>query len=187
MNTGLITDNKGVMWVKFIVAFIVCIAIRLVPPPFRAPNVEPVLATMMPFAKSGGALVGFLFASLSMVMFDVVSGHLGQWTLVTALTYGFVGALAPVVLTRLSGVRGYVSYAVVGTLVFDGVTGVLMGPLLFSQPLAEAFFGQIPFTMMHLVGNMAFALTLSPLIEVWIVKNEALNTLPRFSSLVTRG
>lgn len=180
-------QKNGVSWVKFMVAFIVCIAIRLVPPPFRAPNVEPVLATMMPFAKNGGALIGFLFAALSMVAFDVISGHLGQWTLVTAVTYGFVGALAPLVLRRLSGPRGYVTYAVVGTLVFDGITGVLMGPLLFSQPLAEAFFGQIPFTMMHLVGNMAFALTLSPLIEVWIIGNEALGRIHHPVSLVTRG
>lgn len=177
----------GVFWVKFLIAFVVCIAIRFIPPPFRAPNVEPVLTTMMPFAKSGGALVGFLFASLSMVVFDVVSGNLGQWTLVTAVTYGFVGALAPTFLSRLPGVRGYVSFAVVGTLIFDAVTGVIFGPLLFSQPLAQAFFGQIPFTMMHLVGNMAFALTLSPIIEVWVVKNEALDSFFSKRNLVARN
>lgn len=187
MNKVASMDRGVAFWVKFLVAFVVCIAIRLVPPPFRAPNVEPVLATMMPFAKSGGALIGFLFAALSMVAFDIISGHLGQWTLITALTYGFVGALAPTFLSKLSGVRGYVSYAVVGTLIFDGITGVIAGPLLFGQPLAQAFFGQIPFTMMHLVGNMAFALTLSPIVEIWVVKNEALETFFSKNTLAVRN
>lgn len=187
MNTANFSNNKGLSWVKFSIAFIVCIAIRLIPPPFRAPNVEPILATVMPFAKNGGAAVGFVFAFFSMVIFDVVSGHVGQWTLVTAVTYGALGAFAPFFFKKLSGVRGYVSYAVVATLVFDGITGVIAGPLLMGQSFAVAFSGQIPFTLMHLVGNMTFALTLSPLIETWIVKNEALDTLPKFSALVTRG
>lgn len=172
MNTSHV---QGVSWLKAGLVFVVCVAIRLVPPPFRAPNVEPVMASMMPLAKQGGALLGFLFAALSMVLFDVISGSLGSWTIVTALTYGCIGALAPLVLSHISGVRGYVSFAVLGTLVFDGITGVLMGPLLFGGSYIQAFYGQIPFTMMHLVGNMAFAMTLSPLIEVWIIKNTLLD------------
>ena len=160
---------KNLSFVKISIAFIVCIAVRLLPPPFRAPNVEPLMATVMPFSKHSGALVGFVFAALSMVVFDIVSGHLGLWTLGTALTYGLVGAGAPAFFKYFSGVRGYVSYAVVATLAFDLVTGVIMGPVLFGQSFAVALAGQIPFTFMHLAGNMAFALTISPLIETWIL------------------
>lgn len=158
---------------KFALALVVCLAVRLVPPPFRAPNVEPIMATMMPFARTSGALAGFLFAFLSMILLDVVQGRVGSWTLVTAATYGALGACAPLFFKSISGVRGYVSYAVLATLVFDGVTGVLMGPLLFGQSFAIAFAGQVPFTVMHLVGNMAFALTLSPILELWLVRHEA--------------
>lgn len=186
MNTVNTTQN-GVSWVKFLIAFVACILFRLIPPPFRAPNVEPILSTVMPFAKNGGALVGFLFAALSMVVFDFVSGYVGAWTIVTALTYGLIGAAAPYALTKIQGVRGYVSYAVFATLVFDGITGVLMGPLLTGQSFAVALAGQIPFTAMHLVGNMTFALTLSPLIEVWIVKNEALNNFFARTPVALRG
>ena len=151
------------------IATAVCLAIRLLPPPFRAPNVEPIMATMMPFAKAKGALAGALFAFISMVLLDLVQGRVGMWTLVTAVTYGVLGACAPLYFARLSGVRGYVSYAVLATLVFDGVTGVLMGPLLFGQTFTSAFVGQIPFTVLHLLGNMALALTISSVIEVWLV------------------
>lgn len=154
--------------IQFIVAFVVCLAIRLIPPPFRAPNVEPIMATMMPFARQYGVFVGFIFAFLSMVALDLVVGRVGIWTLVTALTYGMLGALAPTFLQRFSGRRGYVSYAIVATLVFDGITGVAMGPLFFGQSFAVAFVGQIPFTIMHVLGNVVFALTLSPFIEAWL-------------------
>lgn len=150
------------------IATAVCLAIRLLPPPFRAPNVEPIMATMMPFSRTQGALVGALFASVSMVLLDVVVGRVGVWTVVTAVTYGVLGACAPLFFKYLSGVRGYVSYAVLATLVFDGITGVLMGPVLFGGTFASAFVGQIPFTVMHLVGNMALALTISPIVEAWL-------------------
>ena len=166
--------SNSISWAKLSIAFVVCIAIRLLPPPFRAPNVEPLFATMMPFAKHGGALLGFAFTFVSMVLFDVVSGHVGQWTLLTAVTYGLVGAVAPAFFKYIPGVRGYVSYAFLGTIFFDVVTGVIGGPLLFGQPFAVALAGQIPFTMMHLVGNMTFALTLSPILELWVVKSAAL-------------
>lgn len=161
--------SQNIPFIKLSIAFIACITIRLLPPPFRAPNVEPLMATVMPFAKHSGALVGFVFAALSMAIFDVISGHLGLWTIGTALAYGLVGAGAPAFFKYFSGVRGYVSYAVVATLAFDFLTGVIMGPALFGQSFMAALVGQIPFTFMHLAGNMAFALTISPLIETWIL------------------
>lgn len=163
--------NPFEVWIKFVVAFIACLVIRLVPVPFRAPNVEPIMATMMPFARSLGAGAGFFFAFFSMIALDVVMVSVGQWTLVTAVTYGLIGAFAPVFFKHISGVRGYVAYAVLGTLVFDCITGVFMGPLLFGQSFTTAFVGQIPFTAMHLAGNITFALTISPILEKWIVGN----------------
>ena len=47
-------------WLKFILGFIACLLIRLIP--FRPPNVEPILAMQMPFSRAYGALASFLFA-----------------------------------------------------------------------------------------------------------------------------
>ena len=32
--------------------------------------------------------------------------------------------------------------------------------------------GQIPFTVLHLLGNVSFAIVLSPAIEKWLVKED---------------
>lgn len=56
----------------------------------------------------------------------------------------------------------FVLISIAGTLFFDLITGVLMGPLLYDQARLEAFLGQIPFTLRHLFGNIAFAAALAP-------------------------
>lgn len=159
-------------WFKYIVGFIICMIIRLIP--FRPPNIEPILATQMPFSKNYGALAGFLFAFLSIILFDVITMKIGLWTLLTALIYGVLGIWAFFFFknnkkeSRLS----YVYFAVIGTLFFDIITGVLAGPVFFGQNFTEAIIGQIPFTILHLVGNISFAFFLSPLIYKYVIENE---------------
>ena len=101
---GLEEDKKGSYkrnWPKFIVGFIVCMLVRLIP--FRPPNIEPVLATQMPFSKAYGAWAGFLFAFLNIVLYDLVTGKLGVWTLLTAGTYGVLGLWAVFYFKNKSG------------------------------------------------------------------------------------
>ena len=155
-------------WVKFIIGWFICLGFRFLP--FRPPNFEMNLATQMPFAKSFGPLAGALFGALSMFFFDATTGRLGQWTVLTAVSYGLIGAVAPFALRKMD----YLSFAVVGTIAYDAMTGLTMGPLMFHQPLMEALVGQIPFTAMHLLGNVMFALVLSPVIERWVAKNPKL-------------
>ena len=76
-------------WPKFILGWVICFIIRLAP--FRPPNVEPVLATTMPFSKGFGPEAGFLFGFLSIVLFDLMTQKIGVWTLVTAVIYGLLG------------------------------------------------------------------------------------------------
>ena len=174
---GLEEDKKGSYkrnWPKFIVGFIVCMLVRLIP--FRPPNIEPVLATQMPFSKAYGAWAGFLFAFLNIVLYDLVTGKLGVWTLLTAGTYGVLGLWAVFYFKNKSGAFSYAKFAFMGTLFFDAVTGLLIGPLFFGQSFYEAFIGQIPFTGLHLLGNVLFAVTLSPALYSYIIKNEKLET-----------
>lgn len=153
-------------WIKYTITFISVMAIRLVP--FRAPNVEPIMTVIMPFGKVYGGLMSFAFGFLSIVLFDSVTSGLGIWTLVTALAYGALGLGASYFFKNRSGWKNYALYAVVATIFYDAITGLTIGPLFFHQSFIVSLVGQIPFTALHLLGNVSFAIVLSPVIEKWV-------------------
>lgn len=155
-------------WIKYTITFISVMAVRLVP--FRAPNVEPVMTAIMPFGKVYGGIASFMFGFFSIVIYDSVTSGLGIWTLVTALAYGGLGLGAQYFFKNRSGWKNYAIYAAVATIVYDAVTGLTVGPIYFHQSFVVSLVGQIPFTMMHLLGNVSFAIVLSPVIEKWAAK-----------------
>ena len=158
-------------WPKYIVGFLLCLLIRLIPG--RPPNIEPIFATIMPFSKRLGAWAGFLFGALSIALFDVLTGTIGMWTWITAAAYGLLGLGAHYYLSNKKGKTvDYVVYAIIGTIAYDIVTGLSIGPLFYDQPFMEALKGQIPFTINHLIGNVGMAFVLTPLVDVWIVSNK---------------
>ncbi len=162
-------------WFKYSIGFVICLLIRLIP--FRPPNVEPILATQMPFSQAYGPWAGFTFAFMSIVLYDIITGTSGVWTLVVASTYGVLGLSAAWYFKKPKITRwNYVWFAFLGTIFFDAVTGLSIGPLFFGQSFSEAFFGQIPFTVWHLVGNMGFAFILSPALYSFVIKNEKLDS-----------
>ena len=116
---------------KYITGWILVFLIRLIP--FRAPNIEPVMATIMPFSKRYGAIGAFLFGALSIGIFDLATGKVGQWTLITAAAYGIVGVGSALYFrSRVSSRKNYVIYAIVGTIFYDATTGLSIGPLFFD-------------------------------------------------------
>lgn len=156
--------------VKFIIGWAVVFAVRLIP--FRPPNVEPVLTTLMPFAKRYGWFGAFAFGFLSIVIYDAVTGLLGIWTVITGVAYGFVGIGAAVFFQRREATTtNFLGYAIIGTIAYDALTGLTVGPIAFGQPFIEALVGQIPFTILHLLGNVIFAVMVSPAIYRWVVAN----------------
>jgi len=164
-------------YLKFIIGFIVCILIRLIP--FRPPSIEPILATQMPFAKAYGRVTGFFFGFFSIVFYDIITHTLGIWTLVTASTYGVLGLWANYFFQkRKASTFNFVIFAIFGTLFFDVITGLSIGPLFFNQSFMEALVGQIPFTGLHLLGNISFAVVLSPALYRFVVENKRLETTP---------
>ena len=172
-------ENYKKNWFKYIVGFIACLLIRLIP--FRPPNIEPILATQMPFAKAYGKYAGFAFAFLSIVIFDIFTSGIGMWTFITAFAYGLLGFWASVYFkNRKNNSWNYAKFAIMGTLAFDIVTGLSVGPLFFPQLFMEALIGQITFTALHLLGNVSFAIVLSPLIYRFVIENKKLES----SSLV---
>jgi len=140
--------------------------------PFRAPNVEPIMTTIMPLSKIYGGFSAFIFSFLSIALFDSVTSGFGIWTLVTAFAYGFMGLGASYYFKNRSGWKSYATYALIATIAYDAVTGLTIGPLFFHQSFMVSLIGQIPFTIMHLLGNVSFAIVLSPLIERLLAKEE---------------
>lgn len=163
-------------WFKFVLGFMFCMLIRLIP--FRPPNVEPILATNMPFSKVYGSVAGFFFAFLSILLFDILTGHYGVWSYLTAGAYGVLGFWAFYFFKNKEASRkNYVLFAIIGTLFFDIVTGLSIGPLFFGQSFMNALVGQIPFTMWHLLGNISFAFVLSPIIHTYMLENSRLENV----------
>ncbi len=154
---------------KTFTIFLGCLVFRLIP--LRAPNVEPIMASLMPVSRKFGALFGFLFGFLSIFVYDAVT-HFGSWTWITGITYGLLGTASYFYFKkRESSISDFALFAFFATIVYDAITGVLFAPL-FGQSMWNAFILQIPFTALHLAGNIGFALTLSPLINKWLLSEE---------------
>lgn len=153
------TNNKN--WAKYILGFSICLFVRFIP--FRAPNIEPILATQMPIAKSFGKFPAFFFGAFSIFLYDALTSSIGIWTLFTALTYGIIGLWASYYLKNKNNSSvSYIKFAIFGTLFYDAITGLIIGPAFFHQPFVLAIIGQVPFTLWHLLGNIIFAMILSP-------------------------
>ncbi|OGF69929.1 hypothetical protein A3H65_02710 [Candidatus Giovannonibacteria bacterium RIFCSPLOWO2_02_FULL_45_14] len=159
-------------WPKFILGWVISFLIRLVP--FRPPNVEPILGIQMPFSKAYGYAPAFLFAFSNIVLFDLLVNKFGEWTLITALAYGFLGIWGVKYFqNRKNSSLNYLRFSVMATLAYDAVTGLSIGPIFFNQPLMAAAIGQIPFTLLHLLGNCSFAVLASPLIYRYAVSKRS--------------
>ncbi|MDR3519651.1 MAG: hypothetical protein P4L63_02065 [Candidatus Pacebacteria bacterium] len=169
MQTSKQTIKKS--YFKFVISLVLCLLVRLIP--FRAPNIEPIMATTMPMGRVYGAMGGFSFAVLSILLFDLVTHTLGLQTFFTAGAYGIIGLCSALYFAKDKGNRwGYVRFAIFGTLFFDAVTGLMVGPMMFHQPFMNALIGQIPFTALHLIGNVAFAIVLSPAVYNFLVRKK---------------
>ena len=167
MNTTITTG-----WLKFVIGWTAVFLFRLIP--FRPPNFEPMLATIMPFSKRYGVVGSFLFGFLGIVLYDAVTSGWGIWTLVTSVCYGLLGVGAYFFFkNREATATHFVMFGVPSTVLYDAVT-MMIGPLFNGQSFAAALIGQIPFTVMHLLGTIVFATLLSPALYRWVVQNDVL-------------
>lgn len=174
------TNNKNYLKISLVLFF--CLFMRLLP--FRAPNVEPVLAATMPISKAHGAFLGFSFAIFSILLYDLITGTLGVQTLFTLSAYGVLGLWSASYFKKHKVDKwGYAGFAVMGTLFYDAVTGLTVGPIFFHQSFFQTFIGQIPFTALHLTGNIILAFTLSPFIYNFVIKRKRAEKVSLISTL----
>jgi uncharacterized membrane protein len=158
---------------KVLLVWTAVLLFRLIP--WRAPNVEPMLAAVMPFSKRYGILVSFGFGFLGIVLYDALTSGWGEWTWITAAAYGLLGLAAHWYFRSREATRmNFVTFSVIGTIAYDVVTGLTIGPLFHGQSFALALSGQIPFTLLHLIGAILFAAVASPLIYRYIVMQDTL-------------
>jgi hypothetical protein len=112
----------------------------------------------------------FLLGGFLYVLVDIVTGMVGVWTLMCFLAWGGVGLLFN--RFKPSGnVLNFLGMGFLGTIVFDLLTGVIGGPLLFPMSFYDAFLGQIPFTISHLIGNLAIVGIFAPAVYAYIAVN----------------
>ena len=177
--------NTKKNWLKYAVVFIASLLFRLIP--FRAPNIEIILATQMPFSKIYGRIASFSFGFFGIIFYDILTKTLGMWTLITASAYGFLGLWAYFYFKNKNNSSwNYIKFAIMGTLFFDTITGFSVGPLIFHQTFMNALVGQIPFTLLHLLGNVSFAFILSPGIYNFAVQKKKKERLTSINTLNPR-
>jgi len=168
------TTDKTKNLFKYFVGITTVILLRLIP---HLPNVEPVMGTMMPFSKKWGWLGGAVFSLLAILSYDLITGTIGVWTLMTAGAYALIGGFSGIFFkNKKSTIKNYLIFSILGTLVYDAITGIGTGMLFFNQSFAVTFLGQIPFTLYHLAGNIFLSVTVSPLLYKWIITNPNLET-----------
>ncbi len=157
---------------KFLIGWTAVFLFRLIP--FRPPNFEPMLATVMPFSKRYGYFGSFAFGFFGIVAFDAITSGWGSWTWVTAICYGLLGVAAHVFFkSRDASVKNFLVFGIPATIVYDAVT-MMIGPVFGNQSFTLAIAGQVPFTLMHLAGTVTFSVFLSPALYRWVVRNERL-------------
>lgn len=157
---------------KFVLGWTAVFLFRLIP--FRPPNFEPMLATVMPFSKRFGIVGSFLFGFLGIVLYDAITSGWGSWTAVTAICYGLLGIAAHLFFKhREASVKNFLLFGIPATLAYDAIT-MFIGPIFMHQSLMAALVGQISFTLMHLLGTVVFSVLLSPALYRWVVQNERL-------------
>jgi len=150
-------------WIKAGLVWAGVFAFRFALLPVRAPNVEPLLAAVMPVSRVFGVFASFLFALSSIILYDSVTSGLGLWTAVTAIAYGLVAVASHYYFSFAAPTRGhFLGFGIAATLAYDALTGLTIGPVFFGQSFAGALAGQIPFTALHLLGTVLFATLLSP-------------------------
>jgi uncharacterized membrane protein len=120
-----------------------------------------------------------------MVLYDFITGYVGIWTWVTASSYGLIGIGAYFFFKKYeSKIYNYVLFSFIATILFDLVTGVLFAPV-FGVSIWNAFMLQIPFTLIHLVGNIGFALTITPILNSWFTSSKLFSINKPFSSALS--
>jgi len=160
--------------------FIVSAALLRVP--MQAfPSVEPITFFALIAGWLFGKKKGFITGAGSLYLSNfLVFGGQGIWTLFQALGFGIAGFLGGF-LRKKSGIFEVVVVVAIATLTYEII--VNLGTIAFL-PIGffKVFFFALPFTLIHLVSNIVFALGIKKTKEI-IEKKGGFENKHRFKSL----
>ena len=178
----LMKEKSRVGIIKFLIGILLSNVIRFAR---FIPNNDPIMAIMLPYAKSDKKYKAVLFPFITMVSFDLITGMLGIWTLITALTYAGLGLLFTQFFFKEKKISifKYLKGGIIGVLIFDFITGVIAMPFMFGMSFELALIGQVPFTLMHLLTVGIFIIVITPLYDKHVIKNISLEDLAFFNKL----
>ncbi|AJF61650.1 TPA: hypothetical protein HA239_03835 [Candidatus Woesearchaeota archaeon] len=146
------------------------------------PNNDPILGVMLPTARVESIWKSILFVFVTMASFDLITGSVGIWTIVTSLVYSFVALLAGLLIRKIKDINllHYFGFTLLSVLVFDFITGPVMSSMLFNMPFMASLSGQIPFTLLHLMSGLVYTALFCPVLDPDI--NQEYNVLKHVSS-----
>lgn len=103
----------------------------------------------------------------------------GPWTVVIGFLYALLGSAAvkfwrqnEMVAQEKNRTLNSLKFTITGTLIFDFFSGCLLGPLMFQQNFMEAIVGQVPFSILHVLGNVVLVMS----IGFFLQKNKYYNS-----------
>lgn len=157
--------------ILMVIGFVSAMLYRFIP--FRPPNIEPLMSVMMPFSKKASKIELFTFAFSSILVYDFFTAGIGMYTYSAGICYGILGIWSSSYFeNRKFTLKNYVFCSSIGIILYDAATGIILGPLMVGSSYYLAFVGQIPFTVLHLMGGTLFALTVSPFLGKILAKSE---------------
>lgn len=122
-----------------------CFCARLASQAICADSI-PLLAIQQTVGSIFGLWGGIFFSLTQFLATDIFTHNVGIWTI------GVLGATLCASLVVALNNKATVSWwqPLVAVVVYDIITGLCMGPLLWNQPWLIACVGQIPHTALHL-------------------------------------
>ena len=121
-----------------------CLLGRLIGNLLAAP-VIPLFAVQQTIQTHFGLRMGILFMIGQLLVMDLIFCTAGITTI------GVIGAAISVLLITKLCTKNSVWQPFITVILFDVITGLAMGPLVWHQPFYAALAGQIPHTCIHLL------------------------------------
>jgi hypothetical protein len=129
---------------------VICVVCKLCLP---HPGIDPIAGILLFVPRTFSRVLWYAIIVASVILYDVITVGFGIWTLSVVAVYMLIAIAYNKFRLPSQSWSTMMIRGIAMTVVFDVLTGLTVGPLLFGQPFAVALMGQIPFTLIHLVGN----------------------------------
>ncbi|HLB94484.1 MAG TPA: hypothetical protein VJJ81_04515 [Candidatus Babeliales bacterium] len=130
-------------------------------------NLDLLFGLQLFLAQFFGPLALGSWTALNIFSYDLYTGNLGFWSLVTASTYFWVSYVTKIFISaheflplkhkikpKNYNLINFLIFTIIITVFYDLMTAST-GPIFFNQAWSVMLAGQVPFTLIHLLSNCA--------------------------------